>query len=351
MDKYLDLAQKNMTAPNIVVLQVWDLYMSSRSSAGKRFGEGIAGKGLGFDHGPQVTVVDAAGKTQIISLPRLTEAASKPLWQKLIAQVRERMKKRGLDKSLMFGMFTDAAPTKEDIQFFKDLAPDVPWVQQGHGLFEEGQKIHGIADLGYQATVWGAKFCDSVPTHGTTDNDNLHGWRRRLLAADFERNTGLDDYPSTRWRHWAETCITGNMRHFLSILYFSVTFMVPICSPVSSSTRRTSWPLLMESARACLADKVTGMGQKVPSLSVIWSLQEPFQSASPMKPSRGVKPPMPIMMRSAVSRELIGTTVKSLARFFSSAISAAESISGFSFFLYHADLQEPSIFLLGGLGH
>jgi hypothetical protein len=212
MDKYLDLAQKHMTALDIVVLQVWDLYMSSRQSAGKRFGEGIGSSGMGFDHGPQVTVVDAAGKAQIVTLPRLSEPASKPLWQRLIGQVRERMKKRGLDKCLMFGMFTDAVPTKEDVLFFQSIAPDVPWVQQGHGLYEERQKLHGLAPLGYQATVWGAKFCDSVPTHGTTDNDNLHGWRRQLMAVDFERNTGLDGYPSTRWRHWAETCITGNMR-------------------------------------------------------------------------------------------------------------------------------------------
>jgi hypothetical protein len=213
MDKYLDLARKRMPALDIVVLQVWDIYMSSRQSAGKRFGEGISQSGMDFDRGPQVTVLEAAtGKTRNVSLPHLGEAGSKALWQKLIGQVRERMRTRGLDKALMFGMFTDAGPTKEDVLFFQSIAPDLPWVQQGHGLYEENQKLHGIAPLGYQATVWGAKFCDGVPTHGTTDNDDLHGWRRRQLAVDFERNTGLDNYPGTRWRQFAETCITGNMR-------------------------------------------------------------------------------------------------------------------------------------------
>jgi hypothetical protein len=112
----------------------------------------------------------------------------------------------------MYGMFTDAGPTKEDVQFFKDIAADLPWVMQGHGLFTEKQWVQGLSPLGYQASVWGAKFCDSVPTHGTTDHDDLHGWRNKQLVADFERNTALDDYPGTRWRQFAEQCITGNVR-------------------------------------------------------------------------------------------------------------------------------------------
>jgi hypothetical protein len=214
MDKYLDLAIQTMGQPKIVVLQVWDLYMSSRESAGVRFREGIEKSGLQFQGGPKVTVVDpaAGGKPQIDTLPKLADPSSKPLWRGLILQVREHMRKRNLDKSLMFGMFTDACPTKEDLLFFKELAPDLPWVQQGHGLYDEKQKAQGVADLGYQATVWGAKFCDSVPTHGTTDTQDLHGWRGKQLAADFERNTELDNYPGTRWRQFAEQCITGNMR-------------------------------------------------------------------------------------------------------------------------------------------
>jgi hypothetical protein len=213
MEKYLDLALKHMGTPKIVVLQVWEIYMSSKESAGKRFGEGMASSGAKFLDCPQVTVLDpASGKTENVSMPKLTDPASKAIWQGLITQVRDRMKKRGLDKALMYGMFTDAGPTKEDVQFFNGLAPDLPWVMQGHGLFEVGQKCQGIAQLGYQASVWGAKFCDSVPTHGTTDNNDLHGWQNKLLMADFERNTELDSYPGARWRQFAEQCITGNSR-------------------------------------------------------------------------------------------------------------------------------------------
>lgn len=187
--------------------------MSSKESAGVRFREGMAQSGRDFQSGPQVTVLDAAsGKTENVTLPKLSDPASKAQWQGLITQVRERMKKRGLDKSLMYGMFTDAGPTKEDVQFFQAIAPDLPWVMQGHGLFELGQKVQNTSPLGYQASVWGAKFSDSVPTHGTTDNNDLHGWANKLFVADFERNTELDSYPCTRWRQFAEQCITGNVR-------------------------------------------------------------------------------------------------------------------------------------------
>lgn len=213
MEKYVDLAVKNMGRPKIIVLQVWDIYMSSKESAGKRFGEGIDLTGHTFLNGPQVTVVDrVGGEPKLESLPKLSDPASRPLWGALLNQVREKLKKRNLDKAVMYGLFTDACPTKEDVQFFKGIFPDVPWVQQGHGLYNPGQKVQQIGELGYQATVWGAKFCDSVPTHGTTDSQNLHGWSNRQLAADFERNTALDNYPSTRWRQFAEQCVTGNMR-------------------------------------------------------------------------------------------------------------------------------------------
>ena len=66
----------------------------------------------------------------------------------------------------------------------------------------------------------------------------------------------------------------------LSIVYFSVTFMVPMMDSVSLSHRATSSPMEMEFARSSSADSVMGMGQKRPSLEGIWkSSQQPFQSS------------------------------------------------------------------------
>ena len=207
MDKYLDLAQKNLGTPKVVVLQVWDLYM--RTTFGKRFEDF---KGLGQ---PQVTMLDrATGKTELATLPKLEDAPSKAIWQGLIGEVRKRLARRGIEKALMLGMFTDATPPKEHIQFFHDIAPDLPWVQQGHGRWKD--KIYGISDVAYQATVWGGfRFGDGlVQTNqrGAAVVQSLLGWKNPRLDAVFERNQGLDAFPVTRWRFYAETGITSELR-------------------------------------------------------------------------------------------------------------------------------------------
>ena len=70
-----------------------------------------------------------------------------------------------------------------------------------------------------------------------------------------------------------------------------------------------------------LMSRVTGTGQKVPSARVIFS-QTLFQSALFMKPFRGEKPPMPIMIRSPLAREEISICFRPAAFFFSSSKAA-----------------------------
>ena len=206
MDKYLDLAQKNMGDPKIVVLQVWEVYM--RATMQKRFEDFVS---LGY---PQVTFVDPVSKrTEFGKLPPLSDPGSKAVWRELIEQVQARLKKRGLDKALMLGMFCDAIPPKEDVQFFLDAAPKLSWVQQGHGLFT---KLQDIAEVGYNATVWGcfrfADGCKQTNQKGTPIVESLRGWNNKRLDAVFERNVGLDTYPASRWYFFPETGVTSELR-------------------------------------------------------------------------------------------------------------------------------------------
>ena len=215
MDKYLDLAQKNLGEPKIVVLQVWELYMATRDSVGKRFSPELQERQKESGGAPLITVFHPeTGKTENQPAPNLTDPASKAIWQALIKEVREHLRQRGMEKALMFGMFTDATPPKEHFQFFHDLAPDVPWVHQGHGLWRA--KVYDISDVGYQASVWGGfRFGDGC-TQSNQETPaivaSLLGWKRPRLDAVFERNTSLDTYPSSRWRFYAETGITSEMR-------------------------------------------------------------------------------------------------------------------------------------------
>jgi hypothetical protein len=55
-------------------------------------------KGAVYGKGPQVTVLDpVTGKTEAVFLPTLSEAESGKLWGPLLAELRARLRKRGLE--------------------------------------------------------------------------------------------------------------------------------------------------------------------------------------------------------------------------------------------------------------
>jgi hypothetical protein len=193
MDKYLDLAEKHMGKPQIVVFNAWDLYMGAKG--GPRTGYMNRGTAP-----PLVTVVDAAGKTQNVRLPNLTDPASVGLWKPLFDQLREQMKKRGLEQTMNLGMVSDFWASKEEITFLKEVTGGLPWVGAGHSTWKS--LYDGLAGFGYQSTFFGASF---------GIGKSLSGWKGRELTALFER-VYLDNHSISAWRFLAERGITGNMR-------------------------------------------------------------------------------------------------------------------------------------------
>ncbi len=208
MEKYLDLAEKYLGKPKIVTLQVWEIYM--RKAA--------LGKNTRFDDFtrigvPQVTFFDPVSKkTEPGKLPPLDDPGSKAVWRELIEQVQARLKKRGLEKALMLGMFCDCMPEKEDAQFFKDVAPKLAWVQQGHTIFKN---LHDIAEVGYNSTVWGFAFGDGrAQTNQKLPPvcESLHGWNNPKLTAIFDRGLDLDENYTNKWYFFTESAITSELR-------------------------------------------------------------------------------------------------------------------------------------------
>ncbi len=221
MDRYLDLAERRCGTPKIVVFYVWDVFLVPRE--GGRQSGGTGGHRRMVDYidandgvrglRPTVTTVDAAGRTVgERDLPAYTDPAGAAAWRALFAELRARMRRRGLEEAMMLGMVTDARPTPEEVAFFHDVSGGLPWVSHGHGGFAPDQKLHGLAPIGYQACVWHTKFTDGVHTHGKTWAEPLAGWNQAQLTVAFERNTALDTYPLTRWRQFAATNITGGQR-------------------------------------------------------------------------------------------------------------------------------------------
>ncbi|HUT59627.1 MAG TPA: glycoside hydrolase domain-containing protein, partial [Phycisphaerae bacterium] len=220
MDRYLDTAQKHLGTPKLLVLQVWEVYMNTKDSTGRRFGLVLDKNQMNTGGAPLVTFVDAAGNTENGTIPKLGDPASKPIWRELLTKVRDRLKKRGLAKTLQLGMFTDSYPNKEDTRFFLDIAPDMAWVQQGHNTF---RNLNGIAKVGYTATWWSQRFADdlinrrSEAVRATRNKESsqlramtsLLGWNRPRLDAYYPR-MARETFPASYWRFLCETAITGD---------------------------------------------------------------------------------------------------------------------------------------------
>lgn len=215
LDKYLDTAEKNMGKPKIVVFLVWDICMSKSSltrglwtadqggTATKTSREALLGKG------PRVTTVDSVTKeTSILTLPRYEEGESQALWGPMFAEVRKRMEKRGLDKTMMLGIMPDLWPSKEEVTFWKDVSGGLPWVIHGHEGSEKdvmiGNKgLYKISDIGYAAFVYNMRF------NINPDKGRMYGWRIPAMLTSYWRNGALNGYAVSVIREYPAFNITG----------------------------------------------------------------------------------------------------------------------------------------------
>ena len=213
MERYLDTAEGHMGRPKIVIAWVWEIYLLKSEEVRKDhlwLKEASTARRDFRGKGPLVTVLDpATGKTRNEHLPRFEDPASRALWKPLLDEVRRRLAKRGLAKALMLGMLNDVRPTKEEVQSFEVIAPGVPWALHAHGGFGAWQKyrLHGLARVSYQATVWGRSFVDSLK-----DGKRMYGWKQPELIVEYERSREFNSVPPSKWRHYAEYNITGGQR-------------------------------------------------------------------------------------------------------------------------------------------
>ena len=215
MDKYLDSAVKNMGKPKLVVFNVWDICMSKdamdRGLWDKNDATGKARVGL-VGKGPRVTALDAATKeASVLTLPRYEDAASKSLWAPLFAEIRKRMEKRGLDKTMMLGLMPDLWPNKEEVAFWKSISGDIPWAIHGHAGARDdvmiGKKgLYNISDIGYAAFVYNLIF------NANPDKGRMYGWRQPSLLASYLRNGQMNVWSPLEMREVPVFAITGGQR-------------------------------------------------------------------------------------------------------------------------------------------
>jgi len=215
MEKYLDTAAKAMGKPRLVIFDVWEVYMvPSDKKAGGQEARAIAHlkeRDVKIGRGPCVTMIDPkTGQTRNEYLPPYADGRSKGLWRPLYDELLKRMKRRGLYEAMMVGTITDAVPTKEEVQFIAEMAPNVPWVCHSHhgwGGASPKNLLHGLVPVMYQTRVWNVEFPSDDPS-----KDRQYGWKSDYLLADYERNSCTNDIGCTYWRHLCEYNIAGSQR-------------------------------------------------------------------------------------------------------------------------------------------
>ena len=219
MDKYLDSAVKNMGKPKMVVFNVWDIcmsldslkrgvpvYVSDGGKAVKESREALLGKG------PRVTALNPATKeASVLTLPRYEDAASKALWGPMFLEIRKRMEKRGLDKTMMLGLMPDLWPNKDEVTFWKSIAGDIPWAIHGHAGARDDVKIgnkglYKKVDIGYAAFVYALIY------NVNPDMGRMYGWQQPSLLTCYERGGAMNEASTLEMREVPAFAITGGQR-------------------------------------------------------------------------------------------------------------------------------------------
>ena len=215
MDKYLDSAEKNLGKPKLIIFLVWDICMSAKSlERGLWSKDNATGKSRAelLGKGPRVTVLDPETKTAgVLILPRYEDPASKTLWQPMFAEVKKRLEKRGLEKTMMLGIMPDLWPNKEEVTFWKDVSGGLAWAIHGHaGAAKDvmiGNKgLYKIADIGYAAYVYNLIY------NVNPDKGRLYGWHNPALLTCYLRLGELNRAPGSYTRALPAFYITGGER-------------------------------------------------------------------------------------------------------------------------------------------
>ncbi|MEI7832155.1 MAG: glycoside hydrolase domain-containing protein, partial [bacterium] len=128
-DRYLDLWIKHVGKPQLVVLNVWDVYLAGWNPYQRNY----LTRQFPIDANTlEVTVREADGTLKQVRTPLYDKAPD--TWKALVEGVQQRMAKVGMAKhQIMLGQASDAQVPKATVDFFKTLDPDLRWTAWTHG--------------------------------------------------------------------------------------------------------------------------------------------------------------------------------------------------------------------------
>ena len=212
MEKYLDLVEKYQSKVPVVCFYVWDIFIVEGEHVEDKFlsKEVNAALADAAGKGPGVTLLNTNGKVEELNLPKYSDSKSKNCWKPLVDELKERMKKRGLEKSIMIGIVTDTAPEPVIVKFWNELLPDAKWVKHAHNRGAYNSKGGGSFVLGFTGTVWDrSTIIDTIAKTGKTER----GWKNKDISTFFARDIRNND-PVATFRMMGEICTFGGQRGF-----------------------------------------------------------------------------------------------------------------------------------------
>jgi len=138
----------------------------------------------------KITELDeATGKLIEAVGPRWGTPESRAFWKPVVEGLRRVLRKRGVEKSMFFGLGSDLKPDEFVVGDLKAIAPEVPWACHSHFFWEwvgSSRDPDKRQKVGYMATVGGVIGVFWSPG----DRRAFYGWKNRSLLVAFGRDQG-----------------------------------------------------------------------------------------------------------------------------------------------------------------
>jgi len=192
LERYLDTAMKHLGKVPVVCLYLHDYGFrvpdaSKSDSAGSRLVK------------PCVTMMDpATGKLGELVPPEWGTPESQAFWKPVIDGARDILAKRGVEKSMMFGMGANNWVKEECLADLKKLYPQVLWVNRTHFFTPSAGGGKNSQAFGLTSVVGGAVAVCYEPDLGIAHC----GWKSALPIINFPRMENVagavfSAYPAT----------------------------------------------------------------------------------------------------------------------------------------------------------
>ncbi len=178
-EKYLDVAVKHLGKIPAVILLCWE----PESSMGHAGGSGGAGRT--HDKPILYTLWDKKrNKLRKRTGPAWGTPEAKVFWKKFTDGMRPILKKRGLEKSMMFGLVGDARPTKIAMDDITNGVEKARWAIHSHHYAANWQGY----DFGMCVALWGIHLNIVDPKPGLMYG---YGWQNPNWLAYYPREFAL----------------------------------------------------------------------------------------------------------------------------------------------------------------